>query len=139
MQLPENDLLLDLSISSGVPIIEYSVQPHFQAVGSYVTTGQSCWDSDLSLSSHSISATRDGNTVLFHHQGGVDVGDVDAKAVKAEVDIESTLSVEQACHLVKEVPEEKKEVLVQFLQLLYKAYSNLYFTLLEINPLGMFR
>lgn len=27
-------------------------------------------------------------------------------------------------------------VLVEFLQLLYKTYSDLYFTYLEINPLG---
>ena len=95
-------------------------------------TGFNC----ATYSSPSIAANRHGNTVLFHHQGGVDVGDVDAKAARVEVDIEDTLSVEQACLLVKEVAEGKKEVLVQFLQLLYKAYSNLYFTLLEINPLG---
>ena len=76
--------------------------------------------------------------MLFHHQGGVDVGDVDAKAARVEVDIESTLTVEQACALAKEVPDGKKEVLVQFLQLLYKAYCDLYFTLLEINPLGTY-
>ena len=75
--------------------------------------------------------------MLFHHEGGVDVGDVDSKAARVEVDIESSLTVEQACTLVKEVPEEKKEVLVWFLQMLYKTYTSLYFTLLEINPLGM--
>ena len=85
----------------------------------------------------SIVASRHGNTVLFHHEGGVDVGDVDAKAAKVEVDIEEDLAAEQARELVREVSQEKQEVLVDFLQLLYRAYSELYFTLLEINPLGV--
>ena len=84
----------------------------------------------------SILANRDGNTVLFHHEGGVDVGDVDSKAARLDVDIESELSAEQARELVKEVGGDKQDVLVDFLQLLYRAYSDLYFTLLEINPLG---
>ena len=74
--------------------------------------------------------------MLFHHQGGVDVGDVDAKANKVQVDIDGELSEEQARCLVGEVPAEKQGVLVRFLQLLYRTYSDLYFTLLEINPLG---
>jgi len=85
----------------------------------------------------SIVANRHGNTILFHHEGGVDVGDVDAKAVKVEVDIEQDLTTEQARELVKEVGGDKQEVLVDFLQLLYRAYSELFFTLLEINPLGV--
>lgn len=32
-----------------------------------------------------IYGTRSGNCILFHHEGGVDVGDVDAKACKMEV------------------------------------------------------
>ena len=94
-------------------------------------------NSNLFLSSKSsILANRSGNTVLFHHEGGVDVGDVDSKAARVKVDIEGVLTTEQARGLLTEIPEEKKEVLVEFLKLLYKAYSDLYFTMLEINPLG---
>ena len=57
----------------------------------------------------SIYATRSGNTVLFHHEGGVEVGDVDAKANKVEVDIEDSLTAEQAAALVGKVPQEKQK------------------------------
>lgn len=32
-----------------------------------------------------IYGTREGDTILFHHEGGVDVGDVDSKANSMEV------------------------------------------------------
>ena len=89
-----------------------------------------------SLSPSSIIANRQGNVVLFHQEGGVDVGDVDSKATKVLVDIESSLTEEQAKQLVSSAPLETQSVLVRFLQVLYEAYSDLYFTLLEINPLG---
>ena len=54
-------------------------------------------------------ATRAGNTVLFHHEGGVDVGDVDAKANSVEVDIEGSLTAEQAAALVGKAPQEKQK------------------------------
>ena len=57
----------------------------------------------------SIYATRSGNTVLFHHEGGVEVGDVDAKANKVKVDIEDSLSAELAAELVSKVPQEKQK------------------------------
>lgn len=57
----------------------------------------------------SIYATRSGNTVLFHHEGGVEVGDVDAKANKVKVDIEDSLTAELAATLVSSVPQEKQK------------------------------
>ena len=66
------------------------------------------------------------------------MGDVDAKAARVDINIESTLSAEQARELVKDAPQDKQDTLVEFLQLLYVAYSDLYFTLLEINPLGVY-
>lgn len=38
-----------------------------------------------------IYSHRKGDTILFHHEGGVDIGDVDAKALKLEVPIDSEL------------------------------------------------
>ena len=56
-----------------------------------------------------IYATRDGNTVLFYHEGGVDIGDVDSKAKRVDVTINSTLTLETAMTLVTEVPDNKRE------------------------------
>lgn len=42
-----------------------------------------------------IYATREGDYVLFHHEGGVDVGDVDAKAQKLLVGVERKESAMQ--------------------------------------------
>lgn len=58
-----------------------------------------------------VFATRAGNTVYFYHEGGVDIGDVDSKAEKVDVDITSTLTEEQAIKLVSKVPEDKKRLL----------------------------
>ena len=63
----------------------------------------------FSLSLPSIIANRTGNTVLFHEEGGMDVGDVDSKAHRVEVDIEDTLTVEQARLLVSHVSPEKQQ------------------------------
>ena len=57
----------------------------------------------------SIMANRSGNTVLFHEEGGMDVGDIDSKAHRVQVDIEETLSEEQARLLVSHVSPEKQE------------------------------
>lgn len=42
-----------------------------------------------------IYSHRGGDTILFTHEGGVDIGDVDAKALKLDLEIEDQLSVEQ--------------------------------------------
>ena len=55
-----------------------------------------------------IYATREGNTVLFHHEGGVDIGDVDSKAKRLDVAIDDVLTTEAAAGLVTEVKEENK-------------------------------
>ena len=43
---------------------------------------------------------------MFHHEGGVEIGDVDAKAERVEIDIDSTLSAEQARTLVAKAPQD---------------------------------
>ena len=40
-----------------------------------------------------IYSTRDKDVILFHHEGGVDIGDVDSKALKLEVMSESPIQV----------------------------------------------
>lgn len=39
-----------------------------------------------------IYATREGDYLLFHHEGGVDVGDVDAKAKKLLIGVDEKIS-----------------------------------------------
>ncbi|KAM5212749.1 ATP-citrate synthase isoform 1-T1 [Hipposideros larvatus] len=83
-----------------------------------------------------IYATREGDYVLFHHEGGVDVGDVDTKAQKLLVGVDEKLSPEKIKkHLLVHAPENKKEVLASFISGLFNFYEDLYFTYLEINPL----
>lgn len=40
-----------------------------------------------------IYSHRTADTILFYHQGGVDIGDVDAKALKLEVPVGSNTSI----------------------------------------------
>ncbi|EJT71837.1 ATP-citrate synthase subunit 2 [Gaeumannomyces tritici R3-111a-1] len=85
-----------------------------------------------------INSVRDGDWILFTHEGGVDVGDVDAKAEKLliPVDLSEYPSNEQiASALLKKVPEGVFNVLVDFITRLYAVYVDCQFTYLEINPL----
>uniref|UniRef100_A0A673ALJ2 ATP-citrate synthase n=1 Tax=Sphaeramia orbicularis TaxID=375764 RepID=A0A673ALJ2_9TELE len=83
-----------------------------------------------------IYATREGDHVLFHHEGGVEVGDVDAKAQRLMVAVDEKLSEDQVTEqLLTHVPDDKKEVLASFIVGLFNLYEDLYFTYLEINPL----
>lgn len=57
-----------------------------------------------------VYATREGDHVLFHHEGGVDIGDVDSKALRLMVGVDEKLdAVTVTEHLLTHVPEEKKE------------------------------
>lgn len=94
--------------------------PHQQADESYVC----------------IYSHRFGDTILFHHEGGVDIGDVDAKALKLEIPIDEKPSLSQINkQLLKHLAKDKKEVVGKFIEALYNTYVDLYFTYLEINPL----
>lgn len=56
-----------------------------------------------------IYATREGDFVLFHHEGGVDVGDVDAKAKKLLILVDEKISEESVKkELLTDVPNEKR-------------------------------
>lgn len=83
-----------------------------------------------------IYSHRNGDVILFHHLGGVDIGDVDSKALKLEISIDDRLNEEQVVqNLLTNIPNEKKEFVSKFIVDLYKVYVQLYFTYLEINPL----
>ena len=79
-----------------------------------------------------------GDWILFTHEGGVDVGDVDAKAKKLliPVDLSQYPSNEEIAQtLLPDVPTGVHNVLVDFITRLYAVYVDCQFTYLEINPL----
>lgn len=56
-----------------------------------------------------IYATREGDCVLFHHEGGVDVGDVDTKAKKLLIGVDEKISDDAVKEeLLTLVPNDKK-------------------------------
>uniref|UniRef100_A0AAQ4QE34 ATP-citrate synthase n=1 Tax=Gasterosteus aculeatus aculeatus TaxID=481459 RepID=A0AAQ4QE34_GASAC len=82
-----------------------------------------------------VYAAREGDYVLFHHEGGVDVGDVDAKAQKLLVAVDEKISEDSVKkELLTHVPRDKKAVLASFIVGLFNLYEDLFFTYLEINP-----
>ncbi|PPQ67747.1 hypothetical protein CVT26_007033 [Gymnopilus dilepis] len=84
-----------------------------------------------------ITSAREGDSILFTHEGGVDIGDVDAKALVLNLPVTQPFPSREviAETLLKHVPAEKKETLVDFLIRLYSVYVDLHFAYLEINPL----
>lgn len=86
-----------------------------------------------------IHSAREGDYILFYHEGGVDVGDVDAKASKIliPVDIENEYPSNETLisTLFSKCPESQHRTLCDFVNRLYAVYVDLQFTYLEINPL----
>jgi len=84
-----------------------------------------------------ITSQREGDSILFTHEGGVDIGDVDAKALKLDILVGKPFPNRDkiAATLLKHVPPEKQDTLVDFLCRLYSVYVDLHFAYLEINPL----
>lgn len=42
-----------------------------------------------------VYSHRTADTILFYHQGGVDIGDVDAKAVKLDVPVDHNVTADE--------------------------------------------
>lgn len=57
-----------------------------------------------------IYSHRSADTILFYHQGGVDIGDVDAKALKIDVPVGHNVNIEAIEKvLMVEMPAAKKK------------------------------
>ncbi|KAJ1814752.1 ATP citrate lyase subunit 1, partial [Coemansia sp. RSA 2598] len=85
-----------------------------------------------------IQSHREGDEILFTHEGGIDIGDVDAKALRLAIPIDQPLgdakAIEEA--LLKDIKSDtQKLALASFIERLYAVYVDLNFTYLEINPL----
>ena len=82
-----------------------------------------------------IISTKTGDTIMFCHQGGVNVGDVDSKALRLDVPIGTfPTQAEIERQLLARVAADRKERLSGFIETLFKFYADLNFTYLEINP-----
>eukprot|EP00927_Polykrikos_kofoidii_P066399 TRINITY_DN61_c0_g1_i6.p1 TRINITY_DN61_c0_g1~~TRINITY_DN61_c0_g1_i6.p1 ORF type:complete len:1087 (+),score=161.49 TRINITY_DN61_c0_g1_i6:195-3455(+) len=85
-----------------------------------------------------IQSHRYEDEIMFYHEGGVDVGDVDEKAERMFIKTSASISEDQIKkELLKKVPGEKHEQLASFVVALFKFYQDLHFAYLEINPLVM--
>ncbi|RLN75156.1 hypothetical protein BBJ28_00011184, partial [Nothophytophthora sp. Chile5] len=83
-----------------------------------------------------IVSNRDGEEILFHHEGGVDVGDVDAKAKRLQVGIESIASEEEVtAALLPSVEAARQPILAKFLVSMLAKFRELHFVYMEINPI----
>lgn len=85
-----------------------------------------------------IMSVRDGDWILFTHEGGVDVGDVDEKAEKLLIPVDLAQYPARdviATSLLSKVPKKVHDVLIDFISRLYAVYVECQFTYLEINPL----
>lgn len=83
-----------------------------------------------------IYSHRHADTILFYHEGGVDIGDVDAKALTLEVPVGSSIDASKIEEvLLTKIDKTKRTMIGKFIYNLYKLYNDLYFTYLEINPL----
>merc|ERR1711976_58931 len=57
-----------------------------------------------------IQSHRYFDEVFFYHQAGVDVGDVDAKALRLQIPVDTDIDKKAVIsELMKEIPEAKKE------------------------------
>jgi len=82
-----------------------------------------------------ILSQRDGDQILFHHQGGINVGDIDAKAFRMTIPIglyPTAADIEK--QLLSNVPKERKKLIAGFIEGMFKYYADLNYTYLEINP-----
>ncbi|BEJ07378.1 hypothetical protein CcaverHIS641_0406470 [Cutaneotrichosporon cavernicola] len=84
-----------------------------------------------------INSLRDGDWIYFTHEGGVGVGAADAKALKLFLPVGKPFPAREEVikTLLPNVPENKKDVLCDFIIRLYGVYVDLHFAYLEINPL----
>lgn len=82
-----------------------------------------------------IISKREGDEILFHHEGGINVGDIDTKAVRLLVpigDYPKAIDVEKK--LLQKVLNDRKSLIAGFIEGMFKFYSDLNYTYLEINP-----
>lgn len=85
-----------------------------------------------------IQSNRNGEEILFHHEGGVEVGDIDKNAFRLQIGLKDTVKDRDIIvQLLHGVEESRKEHLAGFMKALLEVYRELNFVYMEINPLVM--
>jgi ATP citrate (pro-S)-lyase len=86
-----------------------------------------------------IQSHRSFDEIYFYHQGGVDVGDVDEKALRLQIPVGDEIDVATVtAELMKEVPDAKKAKMAAFVVNMFKSvWLPAHFVYLEVNPVVM--
>ncbi|MBS3976750.1 MAG: hypothetical protein KGZ75_08530 [Syntrophomonadaceae bacterium] len=82
-----------------------------------------------------IISVRAGDEILFYHPGGINVGDIDAKASRLIVPVgefPNAKSIERA--LLNNIPQNQRPLISSYIEGMFKFYADLNYTYLEINP-----
>lgn len=82
-----------------------------------------------------ILSNREGDQILFYHEGGINVGDIDTKAVRMQViagEFPTASEIEKK--LLGQAPKDRKPLIAGFIEGMFKFYADLNYTYLEINP-----
>ncbi len=146
-------ILVDADYSQAKAWIEEKTKRPITVYGSFDADGKPVGKGTVGLLTHfiiepmaphkdsdecylAITSNKNGDTILFYHEGGVNVGDVDSKASRLEVPIGTfPASAEIEKKLLAKVPVNCKNRVAGFIEALFKFYADLNFTYLEINPL----
>lgn len=84
----------------------------------------------------SITSNREGDAIRFSAHGGVDIEEVWDTVVTIQVPILSSIDdVKIKQKLPRELPDEEKDTVTEFIKGVFKFYSDLGYAYLEINPL----
>lgn len=83
----------------------------------------------------SIRSLREGEEILFHSRGGVDVGDIDSKAERITIPVSEDIENVDVSRLLRKVSNEKRVILGEFIKGLFRFYVKCDYTFMEINPL----
>lgn len=85
-----------------------------------------------------IQSYRSNDEILFYHEGGVEVGDVDSKGLRLSLELGVDPTVEGVtAGLLTHIPAKRQEYLAGFIVALLKLFRDLNFVYMEINPLVM--
>ncbi|PAA92804.1 hypothetical protein BOX15_Mlig005922g6, partial [Macrostomum lignano] len=83
-----------------------------------------------------ILSERQHDIILFHHEGGVDIGNVEDKALRLEVPIDTKAADCNIASLLTGIKDAQvQSLLLNFIADLHRVYCDLHFTYLEVNPL----
>ncbi len=85
-----------------------------------------------------ITSNREGDAIYFSTQGGVDIEEVWDTVVTIQVPILSNIdTIDIKGKLPRDLPEEEKSIVANFIIGLFKFYADLGYAYLEINPIAV--